>query len=557
MTTTGPAAFGPYEVLEQVAVGSTGTVYRARHTEIDRVVAVKELSSAMIAVPGLLERFRGEARMLAALDDPHVVAVYDYVEEEDRSWIAEQWVDGASLERILTTHGALTGQQSVGVLRGALMGLAHAHARGLVHRDVAPSNVLADLAGTSMLVDFGLAAPVGTSGVCGTPAFISPEAVTGQAVSPASDVYSAGALLYLLLSGRPPFLGAQPAEVLRLHVSEPAPALTGHGSDFASLVERCLDKEPGNRPPDAAAMLAELEEAAERHWGAAWLGLAGIAGVVAGVVATPGSAAAPAAPSVETAAALDTGQVTRAIPSAAPAAHHTPPTHHAPPAAPPAAPRKKRHRIRNASTPVVAAAAVVVFAGAATAVTIVRSGDSTPVAQATPSVTPSPTPSATASPTPSPTPTLPALTAATAPNGAFTFAATVVRSTNPLTPVGHVFRGVWTVITTCAATCTGTAVSSGGVNYVSTWDGTTLLVSATRPTPCLDQSTGQPIPGAEDYYSETIVNTLRVTKSAPDGSPTALAGTAEESQTYVGPAGGQCKAGTTRQSRRLVLTRNS
>lgn len=556
MTSTGPTAFGPYEVIEQVAVGSTGTVYRARHTEIDRIVAVKELSSAMLAVPGLRERFRGEARMLAALDDPHVVAVYDYVEEDHRAWIAEQWVDGASLERILTAHGALSGEQSVGVLRGALMGLAHAHTRGLVHRDVAPSNVLADLAGTSMLVDFGLAAPVGTTGACGTPAFISPEAVAGQAVGPASDVYSAGALLYLLLAGRPPFPGSNPAEVLRLHTSEPAPALTGHGPDFASLVARCLDKDPGNRPPDAAALLAELEEAAERHWGAAWLGLAGIAGVVAGVVGTPRAGTAPATPSVETAAALDTGQVTRALPSAAPVAHRTPEPAPPAPHAPPPAPHKKRRRIRRASTPVVAAAAVVVFAGAATAVTIVRSGDSKPVAQETPSPVPSPTPSATPSPTPSPTPTLPPLSAGTAPNGTFTFAATVLRSTNPLTPVGHVFRGTWTAVTTCAAACSGTAVSSAGVNYTTAWDGTTWVVRATRPTPCLDRQTGQPIAGGENYYSETIVNKLKVTKTAADGAPIALSGTTQESQTYVGPAGGRCEAGTTTQFRRIVMTRN-
>ncbi len=110
--------FGPYEVLERVAAGSTGTVYRARHAELDRVAAIKELSPQMRALPGLLERFRGEAEILGGLDHPNIVAVYDYVEEPDRAWIAEEWVSGASLQAILNSQGRLSAEQSLGVLRG-------------------------------------------------------------------------------------------------------------------------------------------------------------------------------------------------------------------------------------------------------------------------------------------------------------------------------------------------------------------------------------------------------------------------------------------------------
>ena len=174
-------SFGRYQVVEKVAQGSTGTVYRARHTELDRPAAIKELSPPLRQLPGQLERMRREAETLGGLDDPHIVDIYDYVEEPERVWIAEQWVPGAALSTIVSTHGPLTPEQSVGALRGALMGLAHAHERGVVHRDVTTGNILADLDGTSMLVDFGLAAPVGDTRACGTPAYISPEAVRGEA----------------------------------------------------------------------------------------------------------------------------------------------------------------------------------------------------------------------------------------------------------------------------------------------------------------------------------------------------------------------------------------
>ena len=156
--------FGLYEVLDLVAVGSTGTVYRAQHSELTRVAAIKELHPEMRDLPGLLERLRAEAQLLAELDNPHLVAIYDYVEDADSAWIAEEWVEGSSLEAILIAHRQLTPEQSLGVLRGALIGLASAHERGVVHRDIAPTNILADMAGTSKLVDFGLAAQVGRSG---------------------------------------------------------------------------------------------------------------------------------------------------------------------------------------------------------------------------------------------------------------------------------------------------------------------------------------------------------------------------------------------------------
>ncbi len=199
--------FGPYAVVELVGRG-TGRVFRARHVELGRDAAVKELAESVRGAPGVSERLRAEAERLAGLSHPNIVALYDYVEEPGRSWLAEQWVEGAPLERILAVHGRLSPEQALGVVRGAVLGLAHAHERGLVHRDVSAGNILADLAGTSMLVDFGLAGPAGAGAALGTPAFLSPEAARGEVVGKPADVYSVAAVLFLLLSGQVPFPGS-------------------------------------------------------------------------------------------------------------------------------------------------------------------------------------------------------------------------------------------------------------------------------------------------------------------------------------------------------------
>jgi serine/threonine-protein kinase len=312
-------SFSGYVVLGRVAQGSTGVVYRARHVDLDRVAAIKVLSPALRGAPGQLERMRAEAGLLAGLDDPHIVEVYDFVEEADRVWIAEQWVEGVSLERVLRERGSLSAEQSLGAVRGALMGLAYAHDRDLVHRDFSTGNVLADLAGTSMLVDFGLAAPVGSTGALGTPAFLSPEVVRGELAGKSSDVYSAAAVTFTLLTGQPPFPAGDVPAVLRAHLEAPVPVLEGFGGDLQDLLRRAMDKDPSRRPVDAAAFLAELEAAARRRFGAGWLeraslvgivgSLVGVGAVAGGSVGAAGAAGVAAGPVAET-VVVDTGTLT-------------------------------------------------------------------------------------------------------------------------------------------------------------------------------------------------------------------------------------------------------
>ena len=366
--------FGTYEVVEQVGVGATGTVFRARETGSGRLVALKQLSPQLSSTPAVMDRLRTEAAVLSSLDDPHVVALVGTGLDDDPPWIAVQWVQGATLDRVLQTHGRLSSEQAVGVLRGAVQGLAHAHSRGVVHRDVAPGNVLLDTAGTSMLIDFGLAVPIGTGGVCGTPAFLSPEAATGNAVGPTGDVYSAAAVLFLLLTGRPPFPAGTVQAVLTAHREHPAPPLDGARDGLADLIARCLSKDPTHRPPDGAALLAELDEHATRRLGAGWLTRASVTTLIPTALrATSSSTAAGAGTS--TGGARETVVLTTAAASTGLAAAAVAAPQHAVSDPRPAEPRPNvstpLRRLWRSSRPAAVLTAVVAFGLVAVAMTAV------------------------------------------------------------------------------------------------------------------------------------------------------------------------------------------
>lgn len=257
-----------YEIVGRVAAGSTALVWKARDPQLGREVAIKQLT---VSGPAMREQMRTEARILAGLDDPNIVAIYDFVEDESGAYIVEEWVDGATLGALLSSGVRLEPVQAVGILHGALSGLAHAHARGIVHRDIQPGNILIDRAGTSKLVDFGLASGTGSLGSSGARAYQSPEALAGQPVTPASDVYSAAALLAHLLKGK---------------ASVP-PDARGIPEPLATVLNYSLSADPAQRPPTAAELLAWLRETADQTFGAGWLGRASVAALVGAVGAVP------------------------------------------------------------------------------------------------------------------------------------------------------------------------------------------------------------------------------------------------------------------------------
>ena len=283
-----------YGIIGVIGRGATGRVYLAMQLELERRVAIKELSPDLVAVPGFLERFRAEAEVMARLDSPHCVRAIDMIETAGGAYLVQELVLGSSLEGVIATAGKLGAEQALGVVQGSLTGLAYAHSLDLVHRDIKPANILVDLDGQSRLADFGLAAPTGQSGAAGvslgTAAYMSPEQVEGGEVGPAADIYASGVLLYELLAGIRPFAAADPAVLMRLHLTQAPEPPRGVSRGLADLVMRCLAKDPSGRPASVTELLADLEARAREEYGTEWALRASIATLAATAFAGSGLA---------------------------------------------------------------------------------------------------------------------------------------------------------------------------------------------------------------------------------------------------------------------------
>ena len=233
-----------YTEVRVLGSGGFGEVVLARHDKSSALVAVKYLRSGLLDDAEFARLFRAEARVLASLDDPNVVRLYEYVESPSGAAIVMELVDGVSLRKILSREGKTSAEAALVVLQGSLLGLAAAHARGVVHRDYKPENVLVDGVGVSKLTDFGIAARAGDQGVAaGTLAYAPPEQFGGSPASPAGDVYSATATFYECLAGHPPFAG-DTAEA----VAGPAPVTAGAAGAGAGAAAAAGDGRDGQGP---------------------------------------------------------------------------------------------------------------------------------------------------------------------------------------------------------------------------------------------------------------------------------------------------------------------
>jgi eukaryotic-like serine/threonine-protein kinase len=259
-----------YTEVKTLGSGGFGDVVLARHDASGSLVAIKYLHGELLADPEFAELFRAEAAVLASLDDPNVVRLYEYVESTSGAAIVMELVDGVSLRDVLARQGKTTAEAALVVLQGSLLGLAAAHARGVVHRDYKPENVLINGDGASKLTDFGIAARAGDSPIpAGTLAYAPPEQFGGSPATPASDVYAATATFYECLTGRPPFTGDSMERLLYQHLAEPVP-LEPVPEPLRPLVAAGLAKDPGARPADGAALVAELRAVAGSTYGPDW-----------------------------------------------------------------------------------------------------------------------------------------------------------------------------------------------------------------------------------------------------------------------------------------------
>jgi eukaryotic-like serine/threonine-protein kinase len=259
-----------YTGVKALGSGGFGDVVLARHDASGTLVAIKYLRAELLADPEFAVMFRGEAEVLASVEDPNVVRLYEYVQAPAGAAIVMELVDGVSLREILARRGQTSAEAALVVLQGSLLGLAAAHRRGVVHRDYKPENVLVDGAGASKLTDFGIAARAGDRPIpAGTLAYAPPEQFGGGPATPAGDVYAATATFYECLTGRPPFTGDSAEQLLYQHVAEPVPLEPVPGP-LRPLIEAGMAKDPERRPADGAALVAELRTVAGGAYGPGW-----------------------------------------------------------------------------------------------------------------------------------------------------------------------------------------------------------------------------------------------------------------------------------------------
>ena len=259
-----------YTELKALGSGGFGDVVLARHDATGTLVAIKYVRRKLLADPQWPQMFRAEAQVLAILDDPNIVRLYEYVESPYGAAIVMELIDGVSVREILAHQGGTTPEAALVVLQGSLLGLAAAHRRGVVHRDYKPENVLVDGNGSSKLSDFGIAARTGEEPVAaGSLLYAPPEQFGGTPASPAGDVYAATATFFECLTGRPPFTGDTAERLLYQHRTEPVP-LDPVPEPLRPLVVAGMAKEPGNRPADATTFVTALQAIAARAYGPDW-----------------------------------------------------------------------------------------------------------------------------------------------------------------------------------------------------------------------------------------------------------------------------------------------
>ncbi|ADP82540.1 serine/threonine-protein kinase [Pseudofrankia inefficax] len=272
------AALPRYALGEQLGSGSFGLVLAGRHLDLDRAVAVKVLPIDDPANgPALDAAFRAEARLLSRLDHPHIVRIYEYIGQDEFCLLIMELLGGGTL-----AQHRLPAASACAVGLALADALGHAHAHGVLHRDIKPDNILFSVAGQPKLTDFGIGrvfvdTSASTSHLAGTPRYMAPEQITGKHLGPAVDQYALGVVLYELLAGRPPFHSGLPVpELLRHHLEEAPPALLGVPTPVADAVMRALAKAPADRHPDVGAFGAALADAAAVAYGPDWLSLTGL-----------------------------------------------------------------------------------------------------------------------------------------------------------------------------------------------------------------------------------------------------------------------------------------
>jgi serine/threonine-protein kinase len=257
---------GRYRIIGLLGRGGMGEVYRATDLMLGQSVALKFLPQEAASNPRLLERFQGEVRVARQVSHPNVCRVYDIGEMEGMPFISMEYVDGEDLADLLLRIGRLPADKALETARKLCAGLAAAHSRGVIHRDLKPQNIMIDKRGEVVIMDFGLAAIAdqlsGPEARNGTPAYMAPEQLKGSEVTAKSDIYALGLVLYELFTGRKPFDAKNARQLLEMQESIHLPSMTSAAADIDPMVEkairRCLDPDPAKRPASALSVAMAL-----------------------------------------------------------------------------------------------------------------------------------------------------------------------------------------------------------------------------------------------------------------------------------------------------------
>ena len=315
------AVLPAYEVGEEIGRGGWGVVYAGRHRQLGRQVAIKELPASFSGDPQVRARFIAEAQTLASLDHPHVVPIYDYVEADGMCLLVMEKLSGGTVWNRFATAG-LSMEAACAAVLATCAGLQSAHRQQILHRDIKPENLIFNDDGALKVTDFGIAKMLGggqtmatrAGEVVGTPAYMAPEQARGGELTPATDVYAVGVMLYELLSGRRPYEdeGDALALLFKHAYEDPEPlgeAAPGVPPELVAVTMKALSRDPADRYQTAEELGVAVAEAATAAWGPGWLTRSSVPVLAAGsivaaterVTGVPAPAAAPPAAKVKAA----------------------------------------------------------------------------------------------------------------------------------------------------------------------------------------------------------------------------------------------------------------
>jgi eukaryotic-like serine/threonine-protein kinase len=266
---------GNYKLLRELGSGAMGLVYEGVDVMVERPVAVKMLRAEIARQPDLIERFRVEATTLAKLNHPAIATLYSFFREGDDYYMVMEFVRGRTLEDVIRQSGRLPAQSAAEIMRQMLDGVAHAHRLGVLHRDIKPANIMINVEGQVKVTDFGIARVLGASRmtregrIIGTLEYIAPERIRGDEADARSDLYSAGIVLYEMLSGRLPFLSETDFSLLQAHLNQPPPPMASVGVPCPPALEaiamRAMAKAPADRFQNAEQFRDALAALLQAH----------------------------------------------------------------------------------------------------------------------------------------------------------------------------------------------------------------------------------------------------------------------------------------------------